>query len=244
MKIHPVNHPKTDKNRYCGPSAISIVTGMASGEAARLIRATSGVKQVQGTGDWQMHRALAKCGIQMRTMLVKPQPPKVIRGKTEVRPTLTQWYRDSKDKRSAGRVFLISAGHHWQIVSGRRFACGRTKEIVSITAKGTNRRARVTAVYELSPIGGKIVIPAEAKKQVVSRPVDPRRKELLKLEQRLGVKGRIENDGFYKDYVIPPFDGFPNGIQTVHYDWHETLDRIEEALENPDHLDDSGYLSR
>lgn len=39
LQIKPVNHGKVkaDKNRYCGPSAISAITGMTTGEAARLI---------------------------------------------------------------------------------------------------------------------------------------------------------------------------------------------------------------
>jgi hypothetical protein len=243
LKIHPVNHVKGDKNRYCGPSAISIVTGMASGEAARLIRATSGVKQVQGTHDWQMKAALSKCGIVLSSHPVKKQEPKLIRGKTETRPTLTQWYRDSKELRTPGRVFLVSAGHHWQIVSGRRFCCGRTKEIVSITAKGTNRRARVSNVYELIA-NDRIDIPAIARKPKAVSRVDPARKLLRALEKKLGVVGRLDRSAGYADYSIPPFEGFPDGITTCHYDWSETLDRIEEAIEYPENLDDCGWLSR
>jgi hypothetical protein len=56
----------------------------------------------------------------------------------------------SKEDRTPGRVFLIAAGWHWQIVSGRRYTCGRIREIVSIKDKRVKRRARVAEVYELT----------------------------------------------------------------------------------------------
>ena len=56
----------------------------------------------------------------------------------------------SKIDRTEGRVFLIAAGHHWQLVSGRRYTCGRIREIVSIKDKQVKRRARVAEVYELT----------------------------------------------------------------------------------------------
>lgn len=223
MKIHPVNHTKGDKNRYCGPSAISIVTGMSTGEAARLIRATSGVKQVQGTYWWQMERALKKCGIVMRPVAVKPQPWKMIRDKIETRPTLAQWYRDTQELRSAGRVFLISAGHHWQIVSGRRFCCGRTGAIVPITDKKAHRRARVDAVYELVATG-RITIPEEARKPKPK--VNTSRQMLRQLERELGFKGKLQINIGVPDYEVPPCPIFPNGFSTMHHDWEETYGRV------------------
>lgn len=234
MKIHPVNHAKGDINRYCGPSAISIVTGMASGEAARLIRATSQAKQVQGTSDWQMKVALAKCGITMRAVNVKPQPAKIIRGKTETRPTLTQWYRDTQALRSSGRVFLVSAGYHWQIITGRRFCCGRVKAIVSITAKGTNRRARVDGVYELTATD-RIAIPAIAKKPKASSKVHPARKALAAIEKAHGFKGKLVqwDRGFY-DYTVEAHDDrefFRFGFTTMHHDWFDTLERVRYCLD-------------
>ena len=60
LKIKSVNHgtAKADKNRYCGPSVISAITGMTTGEAARLIRTISGVKSVKGTSTRQVRNAL------------------------------------------------------------------------------------------------------------------------------------------------------------------------------------------
>ena len=46
MKIKAVNNSTSDVNNYCGPAVISAVTGMTTGEAARLIRHVSGQKMV------------------------------------------------------------------------------------------------------------------------------------------------------------------------------------------------------
>ena len=226
MKINPVNNAKGDLNRYCGPAALSIVTGMATGEAARLLRHHSGKASIKGTTDGQMIRAFRACGVTMKPIYFKPAEAKVIRGKTETRPTLTQWLRDSQSIRTPGRVFLISAGHHWQIISGRRFCCGRTKAIVSITAKGTNRRARVENVYELT-VTDKIIIPAVAKKPSRAESIDPYRKRLAALEREMGFKGKIVRfDSVVRDYVVPPCPAFPQGLSTMHHGWDETYGRV------------------
>ena len=65
INIKPVNHGKTkaDKNRYCGPSAISIITGMTTGEAARLLRHVSGRKTITGTWTSEVTNVLEMCNI-------------------------------------------------------------------------------------------------------------------------------------------------------------------------------------
>lgn len=241
MKIHPVNHAKGDKNRYCGPSAISIVTGMSTGEAARLLRHVNGAPAIKGTSAPDMHRALALCGIRMTTLIIKPQRPKQMQARdpwtggishtyTETRPTLTMWLKDSQKLRTPGRVFLVSAGHHWQVISGRRFCCGRVGKIVSITDKKANRRGRVRNVFELTAFG-KITTPALARKPKASASVSPCRRRLQQLERAHGFKGRIGVNSGVKDYEVPPCDIFPHGFSTMHHDWNETLGRVQHCMD-------------
>lgn len=238
MKIHPVNHAKGDTNRYCGPSAISIVTGMSSGEAARLLRTTCGKDLIKGTTDGQMARALRSCGIRMIPVKVKQQRSVAMRKAcsvkatspetyTETRPTMTQWLKDSQAIRTPGRVFLIAAGNHWQIVSGRRFCCGRTRDIVSITDKKANRRARVECVYELA--ADKITIPSMCRKPKAT--IDPDRKRLKQVEKENGFKGRLAMNIGVKDYEVEPCALFPHGFSTMHHDWSETLGRVLHCMD-------------
>ena len=133
-----------DKNRYCGPSVISALTDLTTGEAARLIRKQNGRKVIRGSYTHEVLDALRACNIQARRW-EKPG----VRFNRKTGPTLAGWLKMSKEDRTPGRVFLLVAGWHWQLVSGRRYTCGRIREIVSIKDKRVKRRARVAEVYEL-----------------------------------------------------------------------------------------------
>ena len=134
-----------DKNRFCGPSVISALTDLTTGEAARLIRQQTGKKCVMGTHTSEVLDALRACNIKATRWSQKG-----VRLNRTTGPTLTGWLRLSKADRTPGRVFLIAAGHHWQLISGRRYTCGRIREIVSIKDKRVKRRARVAEVFELT----------------------------------------------------------------------------------------------
>lgn len=235
MKIYPVTHGKNDKNKWCGPAAISILTGMNTGEAARLLRIVNGGRPVKGTLDAHMGRALRLCNVSMRPIAHWYKDKKA--------PTLTQWLKDSVSLRTAGRVFVVAAGHHWQVITGRRYCCSMVQEIVGLKHEKVMRRARVEAVYEISVARSqKIEIPSAARK---TKPVvDPSYASLRKLLKANGLKGRVVRDGGWEDFVIPKCETFPDGLTTYHNgDWCETLDRIETCLDDPS-LVFRGYYGR
>ena len=144
LKLRAITDGK-DKNRYCGPSVISALTDLTTGEAARLVRKQSGRPRITGTSTNQVLDGLRACNIKA----YRWQKPGVRLGRS-TGPTLAGWLKMSKEDRTTGRVFLIVAGWHWQLVSGRRYTCGRIREIVSIKDKRVKRRARVAEVYELT----------------------------------------------------------------------------------------------
>ena len=207
-----------DKNRFCGPSVISAVTNLTTGEAARLIRKQTGRSNVTGTYRAEIRQALAACGIEMRYYHFK----------SIIKPTLARWLRESKDDRTPGRVFLISAGHHWQLVSGRRYTCGRIRDIVSIKDKRVKRRARVREVYEL--FSDNVTKPTFD----VSRPKDPfaaARGKTQRLAKKLRVNVEIDNvDGYRQIWVLPPPDMSDEEDPLeghVAYDWDEALELVQ-----------------
>lgn len=142
MHIRSVNR-KPRGNRYCGPAAISAVTGKDTDEAAALIRSVTGQRAVIGTSKWGLLRALNKCGIAAAGVDMFAQRA------NKDRPTLAAYLKTIQHRRQAGRVYLISAGHHWQLVEGRRFVCAITEEVVSVRDKRVRRRGRVEACWEL-----------------------------------------------------------------------------------------------
>jgi len=153
LKLRPVLHPKGDRNQYCGPSAISALTGMGTGEAARLLRAVSRKASIKGTHNIHMLRALTRCGIRTVDRWAPVE---------DLRPTLAQWLRATAGKRG-GKVMLVLAGNHYQLVSGNRFVCGQTGEVVGFDHPKVKRRRRVEEVWTLEARDG-VTIPAEARK--------------------------------------------------------------------------------
>lgn len=228
LKIQNVTREKSDYNRYCGPAVISALTGMNTGEAARLIRSVSSYKAVRGTSTGVLHSALRQCGISCSILHLAPSAKKA--------PTLAQWLRDTHGTRG-GKVFLVVAGNHWQLVSGNRYVCGISGKVVGFEHKAVKKRSRVTEVYELT--AASVKIPAKARK--VSK-VDPDYAAFRKLAQQQGFSYKVENEGGVKYLDIEPFGDFVEGIHTLHYDWSESLERVGTALANPEYLVD-GYIS-
>jgi len=194
LKMRPVEHG-TDKNRYCGPSVISAVTTLTTGEAARLIRLQSGKRSVKGTSTSNVRRALKSCNIKMTFV---PAPTGSRYGRSSG-VTLARWLKLTHGKR-ANRIFLVTAGWHWQLVSGNRYVCGRTGEIVSIRDKKVKRRARVADVYELTS-------DSVTKPDIdVRKPKDPNAKiraKVYRLRDKIGAD--IEVHRSYGDmFVYPP----------------------------------------
>ena len=96
LKLRPVNHAKGDTNRYCGPSAISAVTGMTSGEAARLLRSVTGRTAIKGASSASVCSALARCGVRVEKA----------REHREALPTLAAWLKYTHGNRG-GKVILV-----------------------------------------------------------------------------------------------------------------------------------------
>lgn len=138
MKLNKVNCPK-GHNTYCGPAVISALTGATTNEAAAVIRHHSGQRAVRGSATRHVLKSLESYGI-----TAKPAP-------AGNRLTLAGWLREFKAERTAGRVFLVVAGDHFQLISGRKYVCGRIGDVVSIKHDAVKRRARVASVHELTP---------------------------------------------------------------------------------------------
>ncbi len=231
LKIKPVNHgtTKADVNRYCGAAVVSAITGMTTGEAARLVRHLSGVRSVKGTTIRQIRDAFNACGVHFNRF----EPVKFgMRFNRTNGVTLTGWLRGTVKYRNAERVFLVVAGQHWQLVQGRRYVCGLTNEIVSIKDKKVKRRARVSYVYELTAPDG-ITIPEISKK-----PKNPNSgataSKARRLAKELGIEIEIDCNhdnersywlGGYKDAV----DYAEIGVIEQHtaYSWSEVVDILQ-----------------
>ena len=228
LKIRAIKDGK-DKNGYCGPSVISAGTDLTTGEAARLIRKQTGRKMVKGSHSSEIKRALEACNIDVRPYRVYDANERLVRLSRRNGPTLAAWLKLSKQDRTSNRVFLLVAGWHWQLVSGRRYTCGRIREIVSIKDKKVKRRARVAEAFEL--FSDDVTKPALD----VSKPKDPNasvRAKAHRFAKEVGVEIIMHRDGFgYKEVYPPswlyekndPYDG-----EHMVYGWEEVLEMVED----------------
>ena len=231
LKIKSINHgvTKADKNRYCGPSVISAITGMTTGEAARLIRHVGGRKSIKGSTTWEVKRSLDLCGIESKRTTF---------GLTLGRSkgvTLAGWLKGTVKERTADRVFLIVAGWHWQLVQGRRYVCGIVGDVVSIKDKKIKRRARVAEVYELTSIG-KITTPSEATKP--KQTTNNFRGKAQRLAKKMGMEISIERTGYGDNSYWIDYEGEDDyvdlGVIEGHcsYAWWEVLGKLKEIEEH------------
>lgn len=224
MKILPVTK---GKNRYCGPAVISALTGVDTDDAARLIRHYTGKRAVKGTGTRSIKQALYACGIYALTIADYRT--------SKARPTLAGWLKENKSLRTPGKVFLIAAGNHWQLVSGRRYVCGLTREVVSIKHEKVRRRARVSEVIVLSSDG--IKIPTDLIDAMKPQDVTERRKARA-LAKEWGIEIEQDFDDVWS--VWPPEGLFdPDGDdprdpfvgERMSSDWHEILGMVIQYVE-------------
>jgi len=238
LNIKPVLHVKGDKNRYCGPSVISAITGINTGEAARLIRHVGGRRSVKGSYTYEVKEALELCGIRSQWEHFGLQLSGSNRG-----PTLAAWLRHTKKERTAKRVFLIIAGNHYQLVQGRRIVCGILGEPTSIRSKSVKRRARVSGCYELHSMG-KICKPPEAiKPKKSASPAASDYREAQRMAKAMNITIELDRLGGEIQKWVTGYDDIDAngenidfvdiGVLEYHccYEWWEVCDALNSIAE-------------
>jgi hypothetical protein len=231
--LKPVKRAAKGHNRFCGPAALSIIAGVDTAEASAVIRHVSRKRSVQGTSNWEILRSLALLGFKASSA-AKVDPLNL-----KSNPTLAAWLK--RDERDSKALYLIAAGHHWQVVQGRRFCCGLTKDIVSIRDEKVKRRARISGVWKIEhdrKVALAEVLPAKVKVKDTEATV---RRKARALAAKHGIEieaERLWDGGEYYTRIIvwgqsdicddearDPFLG-------DHYadDWADALERVQEYV--------------
>lgn len=214
LKLHPVNRLKKG-NRWCGTAVISALTTCTTDDASYHIRKATGKTSVKGTNIYEIRKVLQSAGI---TCLNEYTSSGLYKDQT-----LTQWLKSKK--RVAGKVYLLAAGNHWQLISGNRYVCGVTTDIVGLKHPKIMRRARVTEVYE--------VVAPDGVKKLRSKPKRKPNYKLMKLKKRaaeLGIELEIDRTEIYDGkqehqyYIGDPKELIEDG----HYAWGN--DELEQLL--------------
>ncbi len=138
LKLHSV---KRNGNNYCGPSAISALTGLDTKQAAQLIRDTSrGSGAIKGTYTHEVRDALQSVGIVMST--VYERSPDVIGQRVE-------------DYIHSPYIHLMSVdssrsdGGHWVLAGQGKFVCGLVVKVLRTTNDNVPLKAVVRRAYRL-----------------------------------------------------------------------------------------------
>ena len=229
--LKPVKRAAKGHNRFCGPAALSIIAGIDTAEASAVIRKGNGKRSVKGTSHFDLLRALSTLGYKASSAA------KIDPLKRKTNPTIAAWLKS--DERDGQSLYLISAGHHWQVVQGRRFCCGITKDIVSIRDPKVKRRARLVAVWKIEQdqkVNIADVLPPKVKDKVKVKDTEAtvrRKARELAAKHEIEIETYLECDGLRilvwgQDDVCDvegrdPFWG-------DHYadDWADALERVQE----------------
>jgi hypothetical protein len=224
-----VKHAAKGHNRFCGPAALSIIAGIDTAEASAVIRHVSRRRSVKGTSNWEILRSLALLGFKASSA-AKVDPLNL-----KTNPTLAAWLKS--DERDGQSLYLIAAGYHWQVVQGRRFCCGITKDIVSIRDEKVKRRARISGVWKIEhdrKVALADVLPAKVKAKDTEATVRRKARELAaKHDIEIEMYRNYDGGEYYTSIMVwgprgveldnDPFEG-------DHYaeDWADALARVEE----------------
>lgn len=240
MTLHTVTDIPKGLTNWCGPSAVSIITGKTYADVLQFFKKRRSSHssrpnlRIKGTSTWEVRNNLASLGFR-----TDPWPSAWEKG-----ATLAKWIR-SREKHMVTEMALVVAGHHWLVVEGRKAACGLTKAPV-FTSDYPRRRKRVTEVYWVRPIAGWKPIPASA----FQAPVKPKRdsqalregrflSKVRRLATKLDTTYKVDRSDSYFD--MDPCGAFPEGFSTLHLSWEETWIRLERCLEDSSLVEDGVY---
>jgi len=135
--ITPARHGRKG-NKWCGPTAISILTGCTTDSAELALKARRASRAaVKGTTVFEVNCALSQFGFRLHPCLSAAD------GRTIAAFVDGRIDGIDIDPRAA---YLISAAHHWQVVQGSWFADNRG---LRRTDDATFRRGVIRAVYRV-----------------------------------------------------------------------------------------------
>jgi hypothetical protein len=233
--LKPVKRAAKGHNRFCGPAALSIIAGVDTAEAAAVIRQVSRKRNVMGTSNWEILRSLNLLGFKASSAA------KVDPLNRKKNPTLASWL--DGDERDGQSLYLIAAGYHWQVVQGRRFCCGITKDIVSTRDAKVKRRARISGVWKIEGVRKVAladVLPAKPKRDTSDDAAQAKAKRLAK---QYDIKIEVDTYGHGPERHVTIIVWGPTWAphldeETVDpfydnhftYDWREALELVEEYV--------------
>lgn len=146
---YPVNHD-LDTQLWCGPAAVSALTGVATSEIHALIREyrENPDARIEGTIDPEIEYVFHRLGYTMQLVYFCHAP--LYKGYL----TFARWLKDMPREHHVG--YLVGQRHdgrkagHWCVVTGDRYLCSYSNSVWIDVDEAPRRRARVQSAYAIS----------------------------------------------------------------------------------------------
>ena len=123
---------KVNGSKYCGPTALSALTGMGTKEICRAIRKATGMGQVKGLHELHAVRFLRQFG-----MKVKPTP---------AGGSLAAW---CSEWACSAAVHLVIPANHYVVINGKQIVCTQFRGQIADLAQSKYLRCRVKLAWEV-----------------------------------------------------------------------------------------------
>lgn len=150
-------HIVRGRNRYCGPAAVSAITGCTTDEAARLMRQRSGRRAIKGAYHYEVTAALRALGFGFRRRMdleATAAPPRGKRGRRDMSlGTLVDRFPGFFDRTRAVLIAVtwLRRGRrvgHYLAISGAWWVDNWTRVPQPVASlSGAERSRRVDAVW-------------------------------------------------------------------------------------------------
>ena len=148
--LHSVQGCPTTRKRYCGPSALSVITGLRYMDSLMLLKAekqksyndrSKAVSSIviKGTHPAYMRRALEKLGYRLQSVKITPGI------------TFAKWLRERSPELRKEMV-LVVAGNHYMVAQGNKACDGIVGDPVFIS-KMKGRRKRMETAHIVVKVG-------------------------------------------------------------------------------------------
>lgn len=145
---HVVDHD-LETMLWCGPAAVSALTGAPTSEINGIIRACrDDESRVEGTIDPEIAHCFDRLGYDMQLVYFCHAP--LYKG----HPTFARWLREMPREPHIG--YLVGQRHegrkagHWCVVVGEWYLCSYSKAVWLPLAAAPRRRARIQCAYAIS----------------------------------------------------------------------------------------------
>jgi hypothetical protein len=227
-------HRPTGKNRYCGPAALSAMTGFTTDQCAAVIRMVSGKTMVKGASTGEMINAIRAMG--GHTTWSPYRTSKYLAesiGKTRI--TVEQYMRERGDGDGRNVPCLIVTNDHFLMSLRDMIVDTRHKDPVHYLSCSSARKY-VTSVYPVTPPKDGWALPKALAITARTMRGPSMRKAALKIAAELGLT--VKQVG-YQSYDIETLDGSDDILEELSYgyrlsgnSWGDMLDALNDLRDD------------